>query len=88
MAICTAYLIAFTFLLLFQCTPVSYQWTGWTGETKGVCLNMYVTAWIFAVINIILDIAVMILPFPYILRLHLSRKKKMQIGAVFLVGLL
>lgn len=49
---------------------------------------MYVTAWIFAVINIILDIAVMILPFPYILRLHLSRKKKMQIGAVFLVGLL
>lgn len=88
MAICTVYLIATIFLMVFQCSPVSYQWTIWTGETTGKCINISLLAWAFAATNITLDIAVMVLPFPHMLKLNLGRKKKVQIGAMFLVGLL
>ncbi|KEF53462.1 uncharacterized protein A1O9_10437 [Exophiala aquamarina CBS 119918] len=72
---------------IFQCTPISYTWTGWSGATEGHCLNIYIQAWISGILNILLDIFVILLPIPHLLKLTMSRKKKAQVVAMFSVGL-
>jgi uncharacterized membrane protein len=73
---------------IWQCTPISYVWTGWTGETKGHCINVSILTWVVSLVTILLDIAVIILPIPQLLKLSLSRRKKVQIVSMFCVGLL
>lgn len=64
------------------------MWTFWSGETQGHCINAFVFRCIFASFNIVLDIIVMLLPIPALLKLNLSKKKKIQVVAMFCVGLL
>ena len=88
MGFCTAYLISMMTAAMFQCWPISYAWTSFTGEGKGKCINLRALAWASAAGNISLDIAVIGLPIPSILDLTLTWKKKMQIISMFAVGLL
>lgn len=82
--------IACTVATLLNCVPISVTWTGWDGEPghKGRCINFNHFAWSHAVINIVLDFAVIGAPIPELMRLSLSRKKKTYIIAMFTVGLL
>ncbi|KAK5054548.1 hypothetical protein LTR84_001439 [Exophiala bonariae] len=52
LGICFVYGIVFTFLFIFQCSPVSYTWMQWDGEADGKCLNFDLGAVIHAIINI------------------------------------
>ena|ERR1700743_132082 len=88
MGFVTTFLVAILPATIFQCTPISYMWTSWTGETKGHCINVSTLTWFASSINIIQDIAVIVLPIPHLLHLSLSRKKKLQIVSMFCVGLL
>lgn len=88
MGVCTLYAIGVVLPTILQCSPVSYVWTSWTGETKGHCSNVFVLVWASTALNIILDIIVILLPIPHLLKLSLTRKKKIQIVAMFCVGLL
>jgi hypothetical protein len=88
MAICTAYMFATIIATIWQCTPLSYVWTGWSGETEGHCIDVFVLTWIATSLNILLDILIILLPIPHLLKLTLSRKKKIQIVSMFCVGLL
>ncbi|KAF2023028.1 hypothetical protein EK21DRAFT_105511 [Setomelanomma holmii] len=82
----TAYGIAFTIACIFNCTPVSFIWTSWDGEHSGKCINFHVFAWAHAAINIMLDIVVIGVPIPEILRLSLSTKKKVYMVMMFSLG--
>ncbi|EXJ56329.1 uncharacterized protein A1O5_12596 [Cladophialophora psammophila CBS 110553] len=82
-----AFLVAILPATIFQCTPISYMWTGWTGETEGHCIDVSSLTWVASSVNIIQDIAVILLPIPHLLKLSLSRKKKIQIVSMFCVGL-
>jgi hypothetical protein len=73
---------------IWQCTPISYAWTGWSGETKGHCINVYILTWVVSLITIFLDIAIILLPIPQLWKLSLSQRKKAQIISMFCVGLL
>ncbi|KAI8933113.1 hypothetical protein NX059_009756 [Plenodomus lindquistii] len=86
--ISAAYGVAFTVTCLFNCTPVSYIWERWDGEHKGKCINFHVFGWVSAVVNIVLDIAVVAVPIPELLRLSLSTKKKVYVIMMFSVGAL
>lgn len=88
MGICTAYLVATVIATIFQCTPVSYMWTSWSGETEGHCIDVFVLTWIATSLNILLDVLIILLPIPHLLKLTLNRKKKIQIVSMFCVGLL
>ncbi|KAF1831964.1 hypothetical protein BDW02DRAFT_504140 [Decorospora gaudefroyi] len=87
LAVCLAYGIAFTITCLFNCTPVSYIWTSWDGEHTGRCINFHIFAWAHAGINIVLDVIVLAVPIPELLRLSLSLKKKMFIIMMFSIGI-
>lgn len=81
-----AYGIAFTITCLFNCTPISYIWENWDGEHSGKCLDLHVFAWAHAGINIVLDVIILAIPIPQLLRLSLSTKKKMYIIIMFSIG--
>ncbi|RAR00918.1 integral membrane protein [Stemphylium lycopersici] len=83
-----AYGIAFTVTCLFNCTPISYIWTNWDGEHSGTCINFHIFAWAHAAINIILDVTILAIPIPELLRLSMSMRKKLYIIAMFSVGTL
>lgn len=88
LGICFVYGVVFTFLFIFQCSPVSYTWMQWDGEADGKCLDFDLGAVIHAIINILLDVVIFILPLTQLWGLNLSRKKKIHVMLMFSVGFL
>jgi hypothetical protein len=74
--------------MIFQCTPVSFFWNGWTGEFAGKCININLFSWIRAGVEICIDLAIISLPIPMLVKLQMSWKKKVQILAMFGIGFL
>src|ERR1700754_1106854 len=64
--------IIFTFLFIFQCSPISYAWAQWDGTGKGKCLSFDLGAVIHAVTNILLDMMIFALPIWQLWNLSLS----------------
>lgn len=73
---------------IFNCKPIPLAWEGWDGEHPGKCNNMNALAAAHAAINIPLDIAIIILPAPSLVKLQLGRKKKIGLLVMFSVGIL
>lgn len=88
LVVCAAYIPTFALGIAVHCIPISYTWTSWTGETTGHCDNLNAFAWAHAIINIVFDLCIILLPVPQLLRLALGRRKKIQIMLMFSVGLL
>lgn len=80
------YAVVFDFLLAFQCHPISGAWLSWDGQFDAKCISINLLGWSAAAINIVLDLAVIILPLPELFRLSMSLKKKIQIVMMFAVG--
>ena len=79
---------AFTFLFVFQCKPISYAWTQWDGEAEGTCLNFDLGAFLHAVMNILFDFLIFVLPVVQLRKLNMSKKKRWQVLSMFAVGFL
>lgn len=80
--------ISNTFTMIFQCSPVSYFWDGWTGEYTGVCININAFSWYKAAMQIAMDVAIIGLPIWPLTHLSLNNKKKVQIVLMFCTGFL
>jgi hypothetical protein len=79
--------VIFVFLFIFQCKPISYAWSSWDGEAEGECLNFDVGAAVHAIVNILLDLLIFLLPIFQLRKLNMSRKKMWQVLLMFAVGL-
>ncbi|KAL2135257.1 hypothetical protein VTI74DRAFT_9242 [Chaetomium olivicolor] len=80
------YNFSFLIAVTFQCTPISEFWTQWSGEHEGHCGNANILVWVAAVTGIVFDLWLLALPFPQLLALNLSWKKKVMGGMMFSVG--
>jgi hypothetical protein len=78
----------FVLIGTFQCHPIDYYWKSWDQEHKGNCLNVNVFAWSNAVISIALDVWMIGIPISQLIGLQLHWKKKLSVGALFLLGTL
>ncbi|KJY00820.1 cfem domain containing protein [Zymoseptoria brevis] len=81
-----AYSIAFILISVFQCQPISLAWNGWDKEHEGRCNNINAQSWAAAGINIALDVAVVSLPLPQLLRMQLNPRKKFLVMIMFSMG--
>lgn len=86
--VCIIFALVFSLGTVFHCWPVSYGWTEWSGETQGYCINFNAFAWAHAIVNIILDLFVIFLPIPQLLRLALGTRRKIHVILMFSVGFL
>ncbi|KIW01591.1 uncharacterized protein PV09_07063 [Verruconis gallopava] len=83
----TAYGISFLFATIFQCTPVSLAWYQWDGEHEGFCENIKLQGWMCAVLNIIIDVYILILPLPEVAKLKMNLAKKLMLLFMFSLGI-
>lgn len=83
------YGLTFVVVAIFQCHPISHYWNKWDKEhNDGKCVNVNALAWSNAIISIVLDIWMLVLPLYEVFRLQLSWRKKMSVAIMFLVGTL
>ncbi|KAF2190340.1 hypothetical protein K469DRAFT_560295 [Zopfia rhizophila CBS 207.26] len=77
--------IAFTFLFIFSCRPISDGWKSPAGAKDRKCLPLS-TVQVNAVSSVIIDLAVLLIPWPPILRLTMSKKEKAAVLGIFGLG--
>ncbi|KAJ5343674.1 uncharacterized protein N7506_003498 [Penicillium brevicompactum] len=80
------YLIAFVLISIFQCRPLPGAWLRWDGEESFQCNHINAQGWAAAVINMVLDLIVMVLPLRQLYHLNLSIKKKSYVICMFSLG--
>ncbi|KAL0932841.1 uncharacterized protein CTRU02_211804 [Colletotrichum truncatum] len=72
------------FSLIFACTPVDKSWNP---LKDGHCLAPGPSFTAYAVVTIVSDVVVAILPIPVLLKLNIRLEKKVGLIAIFLLGL-
>ena len=82
-AIIVANAIENLFVFMFQCNPVS---KGWDPEVRGHCINQGLFITLASLFYIVTDFAIYIMPMPVIWRLQMTRRRKIEISIVFLIG--
>jgi hypothetical protein len=87
-AISICFGISNTFIMIFQCTPVSYFWTNWTGETTGSCIDISSYSWYRAAMQIAMDLSIIGLPLWPLSKLSLSKRKRTLVLLMFCTGFL
>ncbi|OAK98846.1 hypothetical protein IQ06DRAFT_337320 [Phaeosphaeriaceae sp. SRC1lsM3a] len=81
------YTLGFAFTMTFACRPISAVWTTWDGtRTPNYCINQNTFYLVAAAFNIALDIAIVFIPIPELIKLNLSGRKKIFLSAIFGVG--
>ena len=75
-----------TFLEIFACIPIAKAWNPFI--TGGHCNKITIIDIVSGSINALSDFLVLILPQIRIWRLQMSRKRKIQVSLVFLIGVL
>lgn len=80
--------VAFVVAVIFQCSPISYNWTKWDGEHEGSCLNITAIAWSNAAMSIVFDVWMLAVPLSLLHKLRLHWKRKLGVALMFSVGTL
>jgi hypothetical protein len=75
----------------FHCSPISAAWdiidkTPLVDGHLARCLDINGGVWVHSVLNVALDIWLMIIPMPDLMKLPLPLKKKVKVGFMFTVG--
>ena len=74
--------IVLTFLCIFQCRPISAAFTSADGHCIDL-VNLFLSS---APINLLTDLAILILPLPVLTALRMPRRQKVILVATFIVG--
>ncbi|KAK1980535.1 hypothetical protein LZ30DRAFT_594596 [Colletotrichum cereale] len=66
-----------------QCIPINKLWEPWK---PGYCINLFLTQLCIAIPSIIVDIAILYLPIPHVLKLQMNRAQRVLVLFTFLLG--
>ncbi|KAJ8125913.1 hypothetical protein O1611_g7725 [Lasiodiplodia mahajangana] len=81
--ICLAWFVAIEALNLATCRPISFMWDKGRG---GYCVKTPAGIIVLGAFNVVIDAATVVLPIREVIKLKLSREKKLIIFGVFLIG--
>ena len=81
-----ASLVIFIVVSLLQCRPVQYFWEQAPG-VEGSCVDLVATYEGVGVMVLVADLALLILPLPMVWKLKIHLAQKLQLSAIFAVGL-
>merc|ERR1711881_788047 len=74
-------------VLPLACRPISYMWKGWQGTMQAKCIDVNTETFVYAAINMSLDIIIFLLPISQVLHLQMGLRKKIGVTVMFAVGL-
>lgn len=75
--------VSYLFVCIFQCNPIHRVYDR---TIPGTCINFTAHRWSNAVLNLVTDISIFILPIPVILRLNMSIGSKIGLVVLFSMG--
>ena len=75
--------LAATLANIFSCMPVELMWDL---SLKGRCFNFNIFWFSIGIIETVIDIIILILPIKMITGLQMSRRKKIVLSGIFLLG--
>ncbi|KAH7078288.1 hypothetical protein FB567DRAFT_131994 [Paraphoma chrysanthemicola] len=78
-------LVSFTFLAIFQCTPVRAYWT--LGAPDGACMDEGVATLICGIINCVADFATTVTPMPLVMGLKMPLQQRLAVAVLFGLGI-
>lgn len=78
------YWIATTILAFLGCTPFAYNWDK---TLDGHCVNLVTFFRWNGICNLLLDFLILLLPLPMVWRLNIAPRQKIELSAIFLLGL-
>lgn len=79
--------ISWVFADAFQCDPVHLAWTGWEQAEKGTCIDFNTSTIINAFVNIAVDATMVVMPVYEVMKLNMSKSKRLGVALMFAVGL-
>ncbi|KAJ0384229.1 hypothetical protein COL922a_008823 [Colletotrichum nupharicola] len=80
-----SYPIYFMITMGFCCNPLSHYWAQFKGTT-GTCLDVGHFFFILAITNLITDVILLAIPVPEILKLQMSKDKKIAVCGILGLG--
>jgi hypothetical protein len=75
--------IGVLFAAIFQCSPIAHTWDP---EIGGTCFNQQSFYRWVSPPNILTDVLILVMPLPYVWRLHTSLGHKLALTGVFFLG--
>ncbi|KAL2698842.1 hypothetical protein AAEP93_010230 [Penicillium crustosum] len=81
------YFVSGIIAFLVCCRPVSYYWTQFTTPDGGKCVyDLYKFYLSYAGVNVITDVAILLVPIPIVWRLQMRRTQKLLVCGILLIG--
>lgn len=80
---CTALMICFVLVIVFQCTPIS---NAWVLAPQGYCIDFNAATWAYSGVNVLQDLIVIVLPVMEVYALQMSLRKKIGVIMIFVLG--
>ncbi|KAF4778685.1 hypothetical protein HER10_EVM0008810 [Colletotrichum scovillei] len=80
-----SYPVYFMITMGVCCSPLSHYWTQFKGTT-GTCINVGRFFFILAIINLITDVILLVIPVPEILKLQMRKDKKIAVCGILGLG--
>ncbi|KAF4551411.1 Hypothetical protein D9617_13g099100 [Elsinoe fawcettii] len=77
------FMIYYCAIVIFACTPINKFWQR---QLPGKCLAVPVVYYSPAVITIVIDVVLFVLPIPLVLPLRMNRRRKIGLVVTFLLG--
>jgi hypothetical protein len=69
-----------------HCIPADLAWTGWENEESGKCIDFITSTFVNGFVNIAVDTVMVSMPVNEVLKLKLSRRKRMGVAVMFGMG--
>ncbi|PTD06669.1 hypothetical protein HYE67_001798 [Fusarium culmorum] len=80
-----SYPIIFVFTMCFCCKPISHYWTQFMGS-QGSCIDVGQFFVALAIMNLITNVIVLLIPVPEVIKLQMSREKKAAVFGILALG--
>ncbi|KAL4810924.1 hypothetical protein BDV18DRAFT_3558 [Aspergillus unguis] len=83
MVFCMVWFVAAITSSCLYCRPIQYFWDK---TIDGNCFNFSVFFLVVELIDMLIDVAIIALPIPTVLKLHMSLRKRLAVASVFLLS--
>lgn len=85
-ALACAYPIMVWGVMLGACKPIHYFWDQYSNSESGSCVDTTLFYLLAGIINMVIDILILLIPVPCILRLQVKRSDKIMLFGIFMIG--
>ena len=86
MAVVSSFSLVYILLNVFPCRPVAAAWD--MNIEGSTCIDPWNAYWALSILNILMDLATLLLPIPVVVHLNIPTRQKVSLCMLFATGIL